>query len=163
MKKKLLAIFILITTLSQAQTEKNSYLIGGSAGGQLDLNTISYLAIAPNFGYFILDRFSLGVELGTSYIFHSSGDLRIDERFNYSISPYVRFYTNFNEKGNAFFLEAKVNDNMLQNSNLAIGAAHVWFIKENIGLEAKLLSGTKFSEYKLVLLFGFQFYFSNNK
>lgn len=152
MKKVVLTTFTLlaITLASQAQTQKDWYLIGGSVSDlgidfQED-NTAFSFNLTPRVAWFIKDNFALGAEaligLNTSRGFTS---------VTYGIGPIARYYMTSRAipsvKKTRWFLDAnagfngtniKVNENAAVNTNglgIGVGPGLAYFINQNIALE----------------------------
>ncbi len=152
MKKiQLILLFLMINWLSAfGQIQKGNFLIGGTGSfmkqhvtNVSEINTIA--SLQPNFGYFVGDNFSIGIQLPLNY--RRYGNL-ISTGFG--ISPMLRFYFAKNEKS-AFFipLTAGVGNNnyktygsssktIYTNYTETFGLGFVYFIQPNIGLETAL-------------------------
>jgi outer membrane protein W len=137
-----------------SQTEKKSWLIGGSANGAIHLNTYKYYSygIAPQVGYFLFNNFAVGLTPYCSFGYYSNS-----KSSAVGIGPFLRYYLGKSKV--RFFIEAgsqysfqnilyknfqnipppndnlKIKDNTW-NENISAGA--VYFITKNIGLEAKV-------------------------
>jgi hypothetical protein len=92
MKKVFLgALLIALSTMTQAQTEKGTWLLGGSAGfsststGDAKSTTV---ALSPSLGYFLADNWSVGASALVSSVKPDGGDATT----TLAIGPAVRYY-----------------------------------------------------------------------
>jgi hypothetical protein len=92
MKKVFLgALLIALSTITQAQTQKGTWLLGGGAGfsststGDAKESTVSF---SPNLGYFLADNLSVGASAIVSSV---KPDGR-DATTTLAIGPAVRYY-----------------------------------------------------------------------
>ena len=167
MKKFLaLAISLNVIQCGFSQTEKGSYLIGGSLGFGVSTNNISNpisygtteqkqtnFSISPNISYFVVKRLSVG--LMPQYVYSkTSVPSNNESRSNtFSIGPVARYYFLFNSL--AVFPEAsysfgvtKVNttvdvylsdfSNSARLYSLKAGIGVAYFLNKNIGVEGRL-------------------------
>ncbi len=81
---------------SRGQTEKGSFVVGGSSDLSFSFHKYSYddgsekdrnFGIYPEAGYFIADGLAVGT--GLSLSFYKSGDYKTNSRF---IGPFVKYY-----------------------------------------------------------------------
>lgn len=181
MRALLLIIFLLliINLHGYTQTEKGSFLIGGSGNINWPLrksgNFFSF-NISPQGGYFVGNNLALGVKPSFSY-FQSDSDFYKNYGVNLGISPFIRYYLgpsqlklffqgslgvahsaeSFNDGISTY---ASNYNSFFQN----IGVGLVYFVNENIGLEGLLNYDhyIKFHSYStsgISLNLGFQIYF----
>ncbi|MBP6432957.1 MAG: porin family protein [Ferruginibacter sp.] len=113
MKKVILfAAFAVVAFATQAQTEKSTWLLGGSAGFSSsktgDFKTTSF-SFAPNAGYFVMDNLAVGAGIG----FQSQKDEGDDAVSLFSANPFVRYY----------FTKLGENAKLFGNANFGVGSA----------------------------------------
>jgi len=168
--KKLLTFsaIIFISFTAKSQLDKGDWLVGGNASfksynAKFDATTVSTeykttdLQIAPNVGYFLADKFAIGVRSTFSWIKNTgisanagkSNTIRID------YGPFARFYFLDKEKsvnlladlsyqfGNLKFLN---KDKGIRNT-LRVMAGSVVYFNSSIGLE--FLAGYQVEKEKL--------------
>jgi hypothetical protein len=149
-----LMLLFLLHLQGFSQTEKKSWLIGGSANGAIHLNTYKYYSygIAPQVGYFLFNNFAVGLTPYFSFSHYSDS-----KSSAIGIGPFLRYYIGKSKV--RFFIEAVSqysfqsilykniqnipvpNGNFkikYKNWNENISAGAVYFITKNIGLEAKV-------------------------
>ena len=141
--------FLLFST-GYAQTDKGSWLIGGT--GKINIqdisgdNTIFNITLLPNAGYFVINNLAVGARTDLTF---SSGD-----GFSGSgvgVGPFVRYYFNLNNPtlkplataGVSFFTSAfkpDVGEKTTNNStDFFVGPGLAFFINEFIAIEGLLL------------------------
>ncbi len=180
-----LFIATLVFTLStNAQITKGFWLMGGSGSfksnssesidpisGEIYLNSNNELHLDPNFGYFIVNKLSLGMKLGFTYYVPDS---EAPNSKYYSLGPFIRYYfLNEDKQINIFiepsyerFLKYDGSVNNVSNSfNFKLG--NVIFLNESIGLETSLsyniLKSEGFKNKTLTLGLGLQIHLKKNK
>lgn len=158
----LLAISMVFSAKTYAQTEKGNMLVGanlGNIGGVFSSQTSTFnLNLTPKLGWFIKDDIAIGglVNLGLS----TGGG---NTSFNYGVGAFGRYYIKDKEvelsKRSRFFLEANAGINGVNtktdggtstNTNglgVGFGPGLAYFITPNVGLEALL-------KYDLTVGFG---------
>jgi hypothetical protein len=107
MKKVLFAAFLLVSSHSMfAQVNQGQWLVGGSAGfnsskwGDSDAGKETNIWVAPNIGYFLMDKLAAGVEVAFSSDKNKADD---DAVTSFSAAPFVRYYfLDAGEKVNVF-------------------------------------------------------------
>jgi hypothetical protein len=93
--KKVFLIFLLLTTafLSNAQTYKGQFMVGGDANFNSskfadDDESTTQITFNPNFGYFFANNFAGGLRIGLSSVKEED-----EEAFSTSVfSPFLRYY-----------------------------------------------------------------------
>lgn len=98
--KKILLSLVLINFLSasKAQINKGNWLVGGSGTISRqqeellssDVKTTS-IELAPNLGYFIVDKFSLGLKPGFGYMNSKTNSFH-DQTTSWAVGPFARYY-----------------------------------------------------------------------
>lgn len=93
MKKIILsiAVMVAVNSASFAQTNKNNWLAGGSAGfssSKINDYTESVISISPDFGYFVIDDLALGAMVS----FTSDKPKDGNAATNFMAAPFVRYY-----------------------------------------------------------------------
>jgi hypothetical protein len=106
MKKILPLLFLFVSALASAQTEKGSFMIGGNASVEFNKNdqngdtgetkTFS-ISINPQAGYFVANNFSLGLSLPVSISRGKSTYPGINgeaesKTNGFGVAPFVRYY-----------------------------------------------------------------------
>jgi outer membrane protein len=160
--RNLLIISLLASTISSfAQTEKGSWMIGGSLGLTIG-NNANYddfkIYLKPQAGYFILKKLAIGTGIELSYE-NSIADYPTvpGSSYKYHISivgftPFARYY--FGEKKLKPFIQAiytysyfsEVNNptggietsNSGYTANSTLGGGFAYFIAPNVSLDATL-------------------------
>ncbi|UOE42053.1 porin family protein [Chryseobacterium suipulveris] len=111
MKKLFLAGALALFGVMNAQTEKGSWVIGGSTtlgfnsvstkysgGGQsADGPTVSTITVTPSVGYFVIDKLAVGVDLGVTSITSKQGNTK-DTVSSFTVMPTGTYY--FRNAGN---------------------------------------------------------------
>ena len=171
MKKILVAIAMLISLASFAQTEQGDWLVGGTAGFRTNKNNNQF-NFSPNAGYFFLKNFAAGANLQIN--FSEAGTLKTT---TVGVGPFARYYFgNSNFRPFAVtqldFLSATSKFNSVKTTSngigwlLGIGGAA--FLNENVAFES--IAGFNYTKYKnassntgFSLSFGFQVYINKGK
>ena len=180
----LMCITMLAITAVNAQTQKGSFLVGGTASIQstkgASPGNSSTISVAPQVGYFLVDNLAVGITPSITYSWR-----RNDNTTNTGIGPFVRYYFPFGKF--AIFPELKASfgtykakgsyedpytgatiheTNKSKSHQYSGGVGFVWFAAENVGLEA-ILSYNKsenagIKNELVAMRFGIQFYISRN-
>ncbi len=176
--KILFIITLLMTFASNAQIEKGNWMMGGTGGignfkttyngSNSESNTT--IVIAPNIGYFFIDKLSIGIAGQFNYTF-PKGDSKIIS--SNSISPYVRYYFLEKEKQINIFSEARYEIMRMNHSNFKtdtflIKAGTVFFVNSNVGIEVALNYSTQksnqnFENRAIYLNVGFQIHLERER
>ena len=157
MKSVLTAFIILFVAISaSAQLEKKTWLVGGSGTfnsfkDKFDATTVSTeykttdLNIMPNIGYFIVDKFALGVKSSFSWIKNTgiSANAGKSNTIRFDYGPFARYY--FLDKEKAYNLIADVsyqfgNINFIDHdrgirNTVALMAGPVMYFNSSVGIE----------------------------
>jgi len=170
MKKILLAGMLLAATLTQAQTEKNSVLVGGGFSLQTGSGN-SQFSLNPTVGVFAADNFLLGGTL--TFNTQKLGSVKSTE---FGIGPFARYYFgNTSTKpflvGEFDFLSSKTEQSSTASeiktngTRFLIGLGFAAFVNETVAVEG--VSGYSYSKFKNVdgnggfnLRLGFGIYFN---
>jgi len=173
MKRKKLAFFLLLlcsTTSQFGQIPKGTYMIGGDADipFQLQMKDEMRMYIKPSMGYFVVDNFSLGLNIG-SELFFSQGD---NLTFSFGLGPQLRYYLG-KEKIKAFghisYMASIVTGNFFRpnefESSFQPGMGVCYMIAPTVGIEALLnysIIDSKYDHHKYhsfgALHIGFQIF-----
>jgi hypothetical protein len=156
----LISLILIIRISASAQTEKGSFLIGGSGrtnyGSNNSNKSESYnLTFYPQAGYFLFKNFALGIKPAISYNRYHYLNSFIQKSTTLGISPFIRYYVGsskirlffqgsvgFNQTHNHVIgINPPPLDPFISNSNdhtftQEIGVGLVYFINEHVGLEA---------------------------
>ena len=144
---------LLVAVASNAQINKGNWMMGGTAGLSSSKSTIggsttdssTSLGIAPNIGYFFIDKLAIGAAGQFSYIFPKGGDHSISSN---NISPFIRYYFLGKEKQINIFSEVRYEIVRLHRSNFKsdtflIKAGTVFFVNSSVGIEVALNYSTQ--------------------
>ncbi len=146
----LVSVLCLAGIVSNTQTQKGCYLIGGNIGnigGTFQGGSSSFnFNLSPKAAWFVKDRLAVGaqVELGVGTAKNAG------TQFSYNIGPLVRYYFTKSEVGEfvkhtTVFAEANVGIGGTNNSknkvstngfNAGLGPGLAYFVTENVALEA---------------------------
>lgn len=157
------ALFILISffigATSFAQINKGQYLVGGNAafsGYDDNGHKSSQLTIAPNAGYFFINKLAGGLKLNLGYgSFKISGEKATTS--SYGVSPFVRYYILPAANKVNLFAQASYGWNKSRNkypdytsrstfNSYSFAAGPAFFVTPNISVE--LTAGYTNSQYK---------------
>ena len=152
-----LLFFIIVN--SKSQTNKGDFLLGGGASIGFSSEDFHF-SLNPNVGYFFTKKSCLGGVM--PIIFMGSGNYYI------GLSPFYRYYLGNSDKSQ-FFVLTQINI-IKKSSNIGIanqglitlGIGNVWFVHENLGLEAKLVGDISEDNFNIEIRFGFQIYLQKN-
>jgi hypothetical protein len=152
MKKLVLTIIAVLSlsALTQAQTSKGYYLIGGGAGFSSAKTgsgpSTTNIAFSPNVGYFVKDNLAFGGRLGVSSA--KTGDAAATT--NLSFSPFARYYfVSIGSKAKLMadasfgFGSSKTGDaDAVSSTNWGIAAGPALFLNNHTALEFTLSYGS---------------------
>lgn len=123
--------FFILVNYGFSQTEKGTLMLGGSASYQ-SVEDESILIINPNLGYFLANKFVLGIN--GSYI--NSNGLSI-----LGLGPYVRGYFSPSERGSIFaqggynYIRLSGNNNSNSENGFSLGLGYAVFLNSSVALE----------------------------
>ena len=157
MKKSIVisVIFISIVLSGYSQVEKNTILLGGYTNFIFNTGGSTYFSLDPNSGFFISDKFCLGISVPVIYV---------SEEFYWGFTPFTRYYFKEKDKNSIFMSGALGLTSLLESENtispglISIGIGHVWFLNKCVGFETQLKVGTSFNDVSIGVHFGFQIY-----
>lgn len=176
---------LLVTTIStNAQITKGNWLIGGngnlsfskSKSKENNGSVINYvqgenigILLEPNVGYFIKDKFALGLKLGLENNFNNQSSFQLNQT-QLSIGPFARYYFLDIEKPYNLFIEPsyyRYTYKPLGNSDgFGLKFGHVFFLNSSVGIETSLnyqfRENNELQTNSFFLAFGFQFYLEKN-
>ena len=99
MKKTILFFsFLIVSVLAKAQTEAGTVVLGGgfnftSSSPENSNNTkTSSFSFEPSIGYFVADRFVVGLDVGIATSKSTAGGTTTDKSSTFLIGPYARYY-----------------------------------------------------------------------
>ncbi len=134
--KKLFFVFSVLAisfTSAEAQTEKGTFLLGGSVSFQTS-NAVSVFSLNPDFGLFIVDNLAVGA---SANVLTSSGST------SYAIGPFIRPYFGKEEKGK-FFAQgsllvggASYSGSSSTSVGFGLGLGYALFLNQSVALEVK--------------------------
>ena len=148
-------LFNFVLLSGQAQITKYNWLVGGSANFSSSTENLNNnnekinsttLAILPNIGYFIVDKFAVGISSGVSLIQAKSNNVKSNVT-SYKIGPFARYYFLEAEKTSNLFLQASFSyginrfknfsNNVVKNKNYSylISGGPVVYFNTSVGLE----------------------------
>ena len=173
--KKTIKIFVIMLLLmscknSYSQITKGYWLMGGSGyfgNFKSSRDGISYestsFRIAPNIGYFVIDKLAFGTSGELSYTFDTANSKEFTPN---SIAPFLRYYLLDIEKTVNIFSEIsyqirRLNYNDLKEDTFKFKAGGVFFLNNSVGIEvainySKLKSNDNFENRAIFLNIGFQ-------
>lgn len=187
-KNKVILSIILLSFLNNySQITKNNWLIGGNgnlsfvkyeeknSNNNLIINNNSKsesfeILLEPNIGYFIKDKFAVGLKIGFANAFNKEKTFQINQT-QFSISPFVRYYFLEVDKDFNVFIEPsyyrfsyKSIGEASQGYGLKFG--HVYFLNSSVGFETSLNYQYRESDQNktnsMFIGFGFQLYLEKN-
>lgn len=178
MKKLLLAGAFAFFGLSNAQIQKDNWMVGGQVTNMKFTNGFN-VALTPQLGYFVMDNWAIGGQVGLN-IFSPKGNSATQT--NWNLGVFTRYYLGDNQvdsilKNGRFFAQGEVgfggsNSNTGSSTNgvdLGIGAGYSYFITRNVSLDALLKfntlvgGGSSAAKGDLGLNVGFQIYLPTSK
>lgn len=163
--------FLVLTASTFGQLTKGHWLVGGSGRFYSYKNEIvssvsttngkyTQIDISPNIGYFIVDKFALGIKSTVStikgnYNVVSGVGLGGSNGQRYSIGVFSRYYFLEKEKQTNILIDASyqsgiirgVNDTKGTFNNLSISAGPVIYFNSSVGLEFLLGYATDSEKY----------------
>ena len=170
MKKILFVAGIFISGIAMAQTEKNTWLVGGGLALRTGEGN-SQFTFNPNAGAFVANNFLLGGNL--NFDFRKQGNVKVS---SFGIGPIARYY--FGKATTRPFVVTEYNfqtittENTTNNtsiktngSSFLFGLGFAAFVNENVAIEG--VSGYSYSKFEdtegssgFVLRLGFGLYFN---
>ena len=158
MKKgtKLLSIILLFSIAAKSQITKGNWMIGGNANFSFSsINTetgitkTTTINLAPNIGYFFVDKFAGGIRLSVykNHIKFGQPNNNSTTFSNYRIGPFVRYYFlpadkqyNILTEINYQFGNEKVETNTSSGTNIksnvfSFSAGPVIYFNSSVGIE----------------------------
>ena len=141
------AIFLLVMILtfsfnSFSQVEKNTWMIGGSAGfnnyhNKASGTNSSLLQINPQLGFFFADNFAVGAVFGIN----NFGSVK-----SWSASPFVRYYLKYLFPELSYGLKRETIGDISDNSSVLKGSiGYAVFLNDNVALEPSLYYSQNFA------------------
>ncbi len=172
MKRLFFLATIFISSLSVAQTEKSSWLVGGGLSLRTG-NSNSEFSFNPTAGLFVANNFLLGGNLNFDYV--KQGTIKST---GFGIGPIARYYIGHGNvkpfavsEFNFETLKTKNTSSGIENKtngiNFLFGLGFAAFVNRNIAIEG--VSGYSYSKFKdadgssgFILRLGFGLYFNRN-
>lgn len=155
MKPKLIMImFIMVSVILNAQITKNHWLVGGNGSfsfnssnttshidGRTEKFNVYTIDLSPNVGYFLMDKFALGLRGSYKHNFSSASNSGSFSEI--SVDPFLRYYFLNSENSLNVFSEISYKffiDNPYRNGMTTFGAKGgiVYFVNDIIGYELAL-------------------------
>lgn len=156
MRNFLLLLFLANSFILFGQITKKNWLVGGtgnfsSRNNSYTNSSISYnskysdLTISPTVGYFIVDKFAVGLKPSFNWskaiAYPPGGGNSNDKRF--MIGPFARYYILSPEKPVNFLIESAFQKGILRrsgpskgtNNNLSLMAGPVVYFNSSVGIE----------------------------
>ena len=130
MKKDLYIILfvLLFVNILSAQTEKGTWLLGGSAG-YVRSSSVGVVTITPSVGYFLIDNVAGGAQI--NFLGAKSGSY-------FSIGPFGKYYFLGDERGKLYAL-AGLNvgggSGSKFDTGYNIGGGYALFLNESISID----------------------------
>jgi hypothetical protein len=161
MKYFFILIIVIATVIfnfkADCQITKTNWMVGGNASFLFtnastgsEKSKSSNLSIAPNIGYFFIDKFVAGLQLSYNRSHTKSLQTAVNSNFNsfitYSAGPFVRYYLlpvdqkyNIITEGNYQFGNEKVKTNNfntnLSSNSFSFSAGPVIYFNSSVGME----------------------------
>jgi len=159
MKKKILLIIMVFTfyTEGNCQITKGNWMVGGNANfvftntGGNNVTKTTTINIAPNIGYFFIDKFAGGLRLSfyknTIKFFGPTNNNNFTTFTIYSVGPFIRYYFlpvdkpyNILSEVNYQFSNEKIKTNNPSTSNdntnsFSLSAGPVIYFNSSVGIE----------------------------
>lgn len=127
MKHLFLTILIgLFCFSAKSQITKSNWLVGGTSNfssskqnlpNSTDKNNSTTFSILPNIGYFVVDKFAMGLGAGISFLQSKSNDIKSNVT-SYSIGPFARYYFLDTDKTTNLFIQGKFGYGISRFNNL---------------------------------------------
>jgi hypothetical protein len=141
-----------------SQTNKGTFLLGGSANISLSADGDYDLSLFPDFGYFLNNNFCIGASM--PLIFNNYGS---SNSYYIGISPLMRYYFGKNDRSRFYGLgrvNFKLNKSVIISGHglVDIGIGYVWFINNSVGLETEIISNISSENIVFGAYLGFQVY-----
>jgi hypothetical protein len=179
----LVLVFFLASFLGTAQITKGNFLVGGNGNfsytkfkqkpnpntGSIVFNNINGeilgILLEPNIGYFIKDKFAVGLKIGFENNFNSQSSFQINQT-QFSLGPFLRYYFLNTDKPFNLFVEPSYYTytyKPLGNANgFGLKVGHVYFLNSSVGVESSLNYQYRDIDQStantLFVAFGFQLY-----
>ncbi|MEP7266827.1 MAG: hypothetical protein ABI844_04305 [Saprospiraceae bacterium] len=123
-----LSFFVLLfANIASTQTEKGTWLLGGSAGYTTSKNSGS-LIINPSVGYFVINNLAGGGQFSLVALKGAS---------SYSLGPFIRYYFMGDDRGR-FYASAGLNigggTGTKFGTGYSLGAGYALFLNESISI-----------------------------
>jgi hypothetical protein len=154
--KAVLLVFVSILTFlftAKSQITKGNWMIGGNAEFSRTNNTststafqkVTTVNISPAVGYFVIDKFAIGIRPGFEYQYSSTGISGVSNTL-FNIGPYARYYFLPTENRINIFSEAMYILQIAKTANSSFGttsgfkilAGPVVYLNNVIGIEFTL-------------------------
>lgn len=177
---KILCTAILLFSLTaNSQITKGNWIVGGNGSFSYSeskahenvSSTKAYnINLAPNIGYFIFDKFSIGSKI--SFINSNFKSDQGDSKFNNTeIGPFARYYFLKIENSGNVFIEPSytfnISKNSTKNSTMSFKVGYCYFLNSSVGFETSI--SYMLNKYEnsptnntLLLGIGFQIHLEND-
>jgi|GEM_PF-618480 len=181
--KKMILFFIItlsICKFAKSQITKGTWLLSGSANFSMikynSEGTLNYkqtnLSISPSIGYFLKDKFALGIRPSLTY--GSSSISSGNSETIFSVGPFVRYYflktdKVFNILTDGSYSYTSFGSSGVKQSTISLAAGPVVYFNPSVGLEFLIgYASTKVAKYsgrnnELRFSIGFQFNLEKEK
>jgi hypothetical protein len=176
-----IAIALFTFSNTNAQITKGNWMMGGngsfsyskyeskntSSTSGTTINNIKtgsyYILLEPNIGYFIKDKFALGLKMSCTNYFDESLPFKLSNSST-AINPYVRYYFLKVDKNYNLFVEPSYyvysNNNLSDANGYGLKSGFVFFLNSSVGIEPTLSyvhsENEKFKGNRLLFGIGFQ-------
>ena len=142
-------LLLIFSYIAEAQLEKGSTMIGGTAEISLDFgdqgDRTFIIFFNPNSAVFVMDNFAVGGGLGLGY--YKNGDYTST---SLSIFPLARYYFYSKSKETAFFVDGRIgysitnfgfdNDKLTSSSIMySFGPGVSFFLNDNVSVDGHLV------------------------
>lgn len=156
-----IAIALFTFSNTNAQITKGNWMMGGngsfsyskyeskntssSSGTTINYVTTGsyYILLEPNIGYFIKDKFALGLKMSISNFFNDGEDIPFKlSNSLIGLNPYVRYYFLEVDKNYNLFVEPSYylysNNNASYANGYGLKSGFVFFLNSSVGIEPTL-------------------------
>ncbi|NOU38434.1 MAG: outer membrane beta-barrel protein [Ferruginibacter sp.] len=165
----LLTFAFIFSFVSVAQLDKKTWLVGGSGAASISNSNLNgelfkstKLSISPNIGYFLFDKFNVGIKTSFEYLKNENLSPIISytaKYFSFNIGPFVRYYFLPKEKRTNLFVETSYqiktrnsisagNSSKENASTFSINAGPAIYFNSSVGIEFTV--GYSSTKYKLM-------------
>jgi hypothetical protein len=168
MRKLMFFLFLFVSVLTHAQTEKGTVMIGGGLGLKTGEGA-SEFNLNPNVGFFVANNFALGGSL--NFATSKTGEISTT---NFGIGPFARYYVGSTNTKPFVVTEFDYLTTTIKNGEqkfnangfgFLFGLGFAAFVNQTVAIEG--VTGYNYSKFEdsdgssgFAMRFGFQIYFN---